>query len=98
MPWPVWNARNGHMTFPHSPWGTETRSRGSDRHRPSCLRQCRAVIHSLLYLLLRRVLGLFRSDDRAAAEVELENVVLRHQIAVLRRQVMRPLGVQNSDS
>jgi hypothetical protein len=31
----------------------------------------RAVIRSLLYLLLRRVLGLPRSDDRAAAEAEL---------------------------
>jgi len=31
----------------------------------------RAVIHSLLYLLLRRVLGLPRSDDRAVAEAEL---------------------------
>jgi hypothetical protein len=33
----------------------------------------------------------FRSDDRGAAEAELENVVLRHQIAVLRRQVKRPV-------
>jgi hypothetical protein len=32
------------------------------------------VIRSLLYLLLRRVLGLFRSDHRTAAEAELENV------------------------
>ena len=49
------------------------------------------MIHSLLYLLLRRVLGLFRSDERAAAEADLEIVVLRHQLAVLRRQVKRPL-------
>jgi hypothetical protein len=49
------------------------------------------VIRSLLYLLLRRVLGLFRSDERAAAEAELENVVLRHQVAILRRQVKRPI-------
>jgi transposase InsO family protein len=49
------------------------------------------VIRSLLYLLLRRVLGLFRSDERAAAEADLEIVVLRHQLAILRRQVKRPL-------
>jgi putative transposase len=48
------------------------------------------VIRSLLYLLLRRVLGLLRSDERVA-EVEVENAVLRHQIAVLRRQVKRPI-------
>jgi hypothetical protein len=49
------------------------------------------VIPSLLYLLLRRVLGLLRSDDRAAADAELEIAVLRHQVAVLRRQVRRPV-------
>ena len=49
------------------------------------------MIPSLPYLLLRQVLGLFRSDERAAAEAELENVVLRHQVAILRRQVKRPI-------
>jgi hypothetical protein len=49
------------------------------------------VIRSLLYLFLRRVLGLFRSDERVAADSELENAVLRHQVAVLRRQVKRPI-------
>jgi hypothetical protein len=48
------------------------------------------VIRSILYLFLRRVL-LFRSDQRMAAEVELENVVLRHQLVILRRQVKRPV-------
>lgn len=32
-----------------------------------------------VYLCLRRVLGLFRSEERAAAEAELEIVVPRHQ-------------------
>jgi len=54
------------------------------------LRQCRAVIGSLLYLLLGRVLRVFWSDERAAAEAELEIAVLRHQIMVLCRQVKRP--------
>jgi transposase InsO family protein len=49
------------------------------------------VIRSLLYLLLRRVLGLFQSDERAAAKADLEIVVLRHQLAVLRRHVKRPI-------
>jgi hypothetical protein len=48
------------------------------------------VVGSLLYLFLRWVLGVFRSDERRAAEAELENAVLRHQLAVLRRQVKRP--------
>jgi hypothetical protein len=53
-------------------------------------------MRALLYLLLRRVLGLFRSDERAAAEAELENAILRHQVAVLRKQVKRPI-YQTSD-
>jgi len=71
--------------------GVQKPDRGLGPLRRSDLRQCRAVIPSLLYLLLRRVLGLFRSDERAAAEAELEIAVLRHQVAILRRQVKRPI-------
>jgi len=60
-----------------------------ERLRRFDLRQCRAVIGSLLYLLPGRVLRVFWSDERAAAEAELEIAVLRHQIVVLRRQVKR---------
>jgi hypothetical protein len=49
------------------------------------------VIRSLLYLLLRRVLGLFRSDDRAAAEAELENATLRHQVGILLKGALIPI-------
>jgi putative transposase len=63
----------------------------SGLRRRSNLRQCGAVIRSLLYLLLRRVLGLVHSDQRSAAEAELENAILRHQVAVLRRQIKRPI-------
>jgi len=37
------------------------------------------------------MLGLVHSDQRSGAEAELENGVLRHQAAILRRQVKRPV-------
>jgi len=49
------------------------------------------VFSSLLYLLLRRLLGVLSSEDRAAEQVRLENLPLRHQVAILRRQVKRPV-------
>ena len=50
-----------------------------------------AVLSSLLYLLLRRLLGMLSCRDRAVEQVRLENLVLRHQVAILRRQVKRPV-------
>jgi putative transposase len=49
------------------------------------------VIRSLLYLFPRRVIRLFRSHDRMAAQADIEIAVLRHQVAILRRQVKRPI-------
>src|SRR5450756_3166083 len=49
------------------------------------------VLSSLLYLLLRRLLGMLSSKDRAAEQVCLENLVLRHEVMILRRQVKRPV-------
>src|SRR5665647_1679122 len=49
------------------------------------------VLSSLLYLLLRRLLSVLSSKDRAAEQVRLENLVLRHQVMILRRQVKRPV-------
>jgi hypothetical protein len=49
------------------------------------------VLQSLLYLFLRRILGLFRSTERLGTEAELEIAILRHQLSVLRRQVKRPV-------
>ena len=50
-----------------------------------------AVVSSLVYLLLRRLLGMLSSKDCAVEQVRLENLVLRHQVAILRRQVKRPV-------
>jgi hypothetical protein len=41
--------------------------------------------------MLRRLLGIFCSQDRVAAQAQLENLVLRHEVAILRRQVRRPV-------
>jgi transposase InsO family protein len=46
------------------------------------------VLLSILYLLLRRLIGLARRPDDQARDIE--NAVLRHQLRVLRRQVSRP--------
>ena len=48
------------------------------------------VFSSLLYMVLRRLLAVLSFGDRAAEQVRLENLVLRHQVAILRRQVKRP--------
>ena len=45
------------------------------------------MLFSLLYLILRRVLG---RGDRPQDERDIELLVLRHQLRVLRRQVKRP--------
>jgi putative transposase len=42
-------------------------------------------------MLLRRLLGIFSSEGRTAEQVQLENLVLRYQLAILRRQVKRPV-------
>jgi putative transposase len=50
-----------------------------------------AVLSSLLYVLFRRLLGMLSCRDRAVEQVRLENLVLRHEVAILRRQVKRPV-------
>jgi putative transposase len=44
----------------------------------------------LLYLILRTAVGLFGLVGRSRASKNAEILVLRHQLAVLRRQVARP--------
>jgi putative transposase len=48
------------------------------------------LVVSLLYLLFRRSLGVASLRLRSREFKELEIVVLRHELAVLRRQVSRP--------
>jgi putative transposase len=45
---------------------------------------------SLVYLLLRQVLQMLTELARADGAKDVELLILRHQVAVLRRQVHRP--------
>jgi putative transposase len=49
-----------------------------------------ALSASLVYLLLRHVLQMLTQIARDDAAKDVEILVLRHQVAVLRRQVYRP--------
>jgi hypothetical protein len=49
------------------------------------------MLASLLYLLLHRLLSLVSPSDRSDQVAQLEILVLRHQLEVLRRQVKRPV-------
>src|SRR2546430_15508602 len=49
------------------------------------------MVFSFLYVVLRRLLELLALRRRGEAQKDLEIVVLRHQLSVLRRQVKRPV-------
>jgi putative transposase len=48
------------------------------------------VIVSLMYLLVRRLIELLALRARSDASKDVEILVLRHEVSVLRRQVSRP--------
>ena len=48
------------------------------------------MVWSFMYLVLRRVLGLLVLGGRSERSKDLELVVLRHELQILRRQVQRP--------
>ena len=49
------------------------------------------MLASLLYLVLRRLLTLVAPKHRSDDGAQIEILVLRHQLRVLRRQVKRPV-------
>jgi hypothetical protein len=49
------------------------------------------MLASLLYLVLRRLLSLVATNHRSDDAAQIEILVLRHQLGVLRRQVKRPV-------
>src|SRR5437016_8471923 len=49
------------------------------------------MVFFFLYVVLRRLLELLALRRRGEADKDIEIVVLRHQLAVLRRQVKRPV-------
>src|SRR3954447_24517157 len=76
-------------------WGSQTEfpgltcesvRRDTSRRRPGC----RLMSASLVYLLLRQVLQMLAQLARDDGAKDVELLVLRHQVAVLRRQVQRP--------
>jgi hypothetical protein len=50
-----------------------------------------AMLASLLYLVLRRLLTLVAPNHRSDHVAQIEILVLRHQLEVVRRQVKRPV-------
>ena len=68
--------------------GVQAQEPGSDQGRRSCARIAR-VSCSITFLLVRKLLGLVGIGP-GPEEKDVEIAVLRHQLAVLKRQVARP--------
>ena len=70
------------------PCGVQAQEQGSDQGRRRCARIAR-VSCSITFLLVRKLLGLVGIGP-SPDEKDVEIAVLRHQLAVLKRQVARP--------
>src|SRR5207253_8698243 len=76
-------------------WGSQTRPRLSERRGPyvwcswSWSREGR-LVWSLVYLVLRNLFALVWLLGRPRRSKELEILVLRHELAIFRRQSSRP--------
>jgi putative transposase len=55
------------------------------------------MLASLIYLVLRRLLTVVAPNHRADQAAQIEILVLRHQLDVLRRQVKRPVYVRSGE-
>jgi len=83
---PPWSAICG----PPIAWGTRTRQLVRVARLPG-RGSIEAMFASLLYLVLRRLFTLVAPNDCADAAAQIEILVLRHQLGILRRQVKRPV-------
>jgi hypothetical protein len=63
---------------------------GVRRIGPSFSREVRYVLFALVYLLLRRVVWLIADSSNEPRNTDVELVLLRHQLKVLKHQVGRP--------
>src|SRR6266508_2360353 len=77
-----------------SPWGSKTRSGRSVRQWPGSVGfpvwWRSRVLWSLAYLVVRRLFELMTLCCRSPRSKELEILVLRHELSILRRQTQRP--------
>ena len=81
-------ARRDTPRGPHKPLISAS-TRGS-YHRASVSQEVRLVFLALVYLLLRRVVGVIAGSSNDQMNTDVELVVLRHQLMVLKRNVGRP--------
>jgi hypothetical protein len=81
----VWKLRHdGEIDGVEALWGKES---GFGRERSTASRRCRFRLRLVLMSFLYRLLcGLVRVSARGGGERELEIIVLRHQLPILRRQ------------
>jgi len=74
---------------PRTLWGANSRARVADQRR-SLARHDPGVSLRLLYLIFWQMLGLVLLLGRTSATKDVELLVLRHEVAVLRRANRRP--------